>query len=535
MKKRISLCCALALIIAVLCVPLTSCILFEHEDETPFGYGDDFRLFREMKMNEDKHLLVFNKTESLSFEELVLAQAIQGIYARENARYYCWSSGSYEIWLEDMVENYGFTYEYVSLEDMVRAYIADYGSEYVLYDRATLSESTNSACSIAGITGYLPVDASIKDRAESYGLTLALDASAMTERECFNTYKDKFSTDGIVQQSSTNVRLRDWAIACGYFIYFQEGYDTETLLFRGQVHDWVDEDAPMFGWVPNDEGEDVTVASQYGQFTIPSDHALNMTVFACKNAFGEADFTQDAKETDVVAEAGKHYVCIMMSDGDNVQAWYNSLPFSNNYFPSEKGDFPMGYSVQPALLDLGPNILNYLIKNKDENDYFVCSVSGVGYLYPQVYPTLDTYTRALSSYLRRAGLSVVQILDAGPSDKVIEAYAMIPELKGAIYCYGDKYVAGNGSVYWSNDKPFVAIRETLWNADVEAMAERINSYAKDPTSIEGYTAINLHPWSMSYADVAKLVSLLDDDVVVVTADDFIRLITENVPHIDVVK
>ena len=55
-----------------------------------------------------------------------------------------------------------------------------------------------------------------------------------------------------------------------------------------------------------------------------------------------------------------------------------------------------------------------------------------------------------------------------------------------------------------------------------------------PTTIEGYTAINLHPWSMSYQDAVKLVSLLDENVVVVTADDFIRLITENVPHEDVV-
>ena len=64
------------------------------------------------------------------------------------------------------------------------------------------------------------------------------------------------------------------------------------------------------------------------------------------------------------------------------------------------------------------------------------------------------------------------------------------------------------------------------------MAQRINGYAKDPTTIEGYTAINLHPWSMTYADAVKLVSLLDENVVVVTADDFIRLITENVPHVE---
>lgn len=534
MKKKISLICVVAIMMSLL-LGLTAC---KEEDPGPesFGYGNDFRIIREMTMNEEKHLFVFNKTENLSFEELVVAQAIQGIYARTNARYYCWASGSYEKWLEDMVEHYGFTYEYVTLEQMIESYMEDYGSDYVLYDRTALPESTNSACSVAGVTGYLPVDKSIREKMEGYGLQMKLDASDMTERECFDTYKDRFSTDGLVQQSPNNARLRDWAIACGYFIFFREGTETKDLLFRGEVHEWVDEDAAMFGWVPNDEGQDVTVASQYGQFTIASDHSLNTTVFACKNAFGEADFTQSAKETDIVAEDGKHYVCIMMSDGDNVQVWYNSFPFDQKYLGAERDNsFPMGWSVQPALLEMGPNVLNYVKRNAGEKDYFVCSVSGIGYIYPQVYPTLDTYTQALSAYLRRADLSVVQILDSGPSDEVMEAYAKIPELKGAIYCYGEKYGAGHGSIYWANDKPFVTIRETLWDANVEAMAERINGYARDPRSADGYTAINVHPWSMTYQDVVKLVSLLDEDVVVVTADDFVRLIAENVPHEDVVK
>lgn len=537
MKIKFSRLLALTLVFVFVLSMLTSCPQPPVEDpvDEPFGYGDDFRLIREMTMNEEKHLLVFNKTENLNFAELVLAQAIQGIYARTNARYYCWSSGSYEIWLEDMVENYGFTYEYVTLEQMVKSFIEDYGNGYVLYDRTALLESVNSACSIAGVTDFLPVDKSIQSKAESWGLEIRIDASSMTERDCFDLYKDKFSTDGLVQQSPTNVRLRDWAIACGYFVYFREGYDPESLMFRGEVHDWVDEDAPMFGWVPNDEGEDVTVASKYGQFTLPSDHSLNTTVFACKNAFGEADFTQKNKETDIVAEDGKHYVCIMMSDGDNVQMWYNGFTENKIYFGAERDNsFPMGWSIQPALLELGPNILNYVKRNAGEKDYFVCSVSGVGYIYPQVYPTLDTYTRALSAYLRRADLSVVQLLDSGPSQEVIDAYAQIPELKGGIYCFGNKYVEGHGSVYWSNGKPFVSVRETLWDANVSAMAERINGYAKDPTTIEGYTVINVHPWSMTYQDVVELVSLLDEDVVVVTADDFIRLVTDNVPHEEVI-
>lgn len=193
----------------------------------------------------------------------------------------------------------------------------------------------------------------------------------------------------------------------------------------------------------------------------------------------------------------------------------------------------MGWSMQPSLTDLAPNIMNYVYSRQDKNDYYVCSVSGQGYMNPQNYTALDSFIGGLDLYLRRADLSVVQILDAGPQKSVIEMYSKVPSLKGGIYCYGMKYAGGAGSVYWANDKPFVSIRETIWDADVDAMARRINSYDTDPTNITGYTAINLHPWSHTYEDVKRLVSGLDDHVVIVTADDFIRLITENVPHTDV--
>ena len=569
MKREISLFLVLILILSLCITNLTACTLDDSDNNPSTGSisnttgatttdvtndPDDpidnpvvdpdydpnkpegFHLVRKMIMNEEKHLLVFNKTENLNFEELVLAQAIQGIYARTNARYYRWQSGSYELWLEDMVENYGFTYEYVTLEQMVKSYIQDYGHYFVLYDRSSLTETTNSACAISGITGYLPVDVKIRSKVESWGLEIKMDATRMTERTCFNLYKDKFNTDGIVQQNPDNVNLRDWAIACKYFIFFRTGETAENMAFREEVHEWLDDDAPMYGWCPNDEVRDVTYASKHGQFTFPSDHSANTTIFACANAFGEVDFTQEAKETDIKAEQGKHYVCIMMSDGDNVQMWYNGFSENSQYFGAERDNsFPMGWSVQPGLLDLGPNILHHLKREAGEKDYFVASVSGLGYIYPHTYPTLDTYTQALGAYLKATDLSVVQILDLDPNNKVIEAYAKIPELKGAIYCYGDRYAGGHGSVFWSNGKPFVSIRETLWNADVEAMAARINSYSKDPTTIAGYTAINLHPWSMSYQDAVKLVSLLDEDVVVVSADDFIRLITENVPQKNVIR
>lgn len=497
--------------------------------------AENFTYYRSMTMNSEKKLLVFGRSESLSAEQKIAAEAIQGIFARTNAKYYYYRN-NYEVWTTDLTKNFGITFEDVTFAQMLDDFKTNYGNKYVLYDGRNNVESLNCASTVAGACDMIPVDVAIEDYFKAAGFEKGEDVTTMTEAKCFAKYKDMLNNDALVQinNGGFNDQMRDYGIACKYLFFWPKNMeDTSVMKFRAEVLAWAKEDSPIFGWVPNDEAIDVAIASNYGKFTIASDFCTNMSVFTCKNAFGELRFKQTNKTSNVVAEQGKHYICIMMSDGDNVQTWYNNFATNTKYMGAERGDFPMGWSIQPSLTDLAPNILNYIYKNADKNDYYVCSVSGQGYMNPQTYSDLGSFIGGLDLYMNRADLSVVQILDAGPSDKVTQMYSLVPSVKGGIYCYGMKYAEGAGSVYWANDKPFVSVRETLWAANVESMAERINKYATDPTNITGYTAINLHPWSMDYSDVKKLVSLLDDHVVVVTADDFIRLITENVPHSDV--
>ena len=494
--------------------------------------ADDFSYYRAMTMNTDKVLSVFGHGENLSAEQKIAAEAIQGIFARTNAKYYYYRN-NYEVWTNDMTKNYGITFRDVTFAEMVEDFKSTYGNKYVLYDGRNSAESLNCASTVAGACDMIPVDVELEDYFLSAGFEKGEDVTKMTEAKCFAKYKDKLNNDGLVQinNGGFNDQLRDYGIACKYLFFWPKNMDDSTVMkFRAEVLSWAKEDSPIFGWVPNDETIDVSIASNYGKFTIASDYCTNMSVFTCKNAFGNLQFKQNNKTSDVVAEKGKHYVCIMMSDGDNVQTWYNNFATNTKYLGAERGDFPMGWSMQPSLTDLAPNIMNYVYSRADKNDYYVCSVSGQGYMNPQNYSDLGSFIGGLDLYTKRADLSVVQILDAGPSEKVTEMYSLVPSVKGGIYCYGMKYAEGAGSVYWSNDKPFVSVRETLWSANVQAMAKRINGYATDPTNITGYTAINLHPWSMDYNDVKTLVSLLDEHVVVVTADDFVRLIVDNVPH-----
>lgn len=500
-----------------------------------FGYDDDFSYYLETKINSNKQLKVFKSfgSDALDKNKLVIATAIQGFFSRENGQYYLQHQENDE-WVNDLKDNYGFSFVDTTLDEMLSNFKENFTSKYVLYDAK--EGELNVARSIAGITDFIPVDVSLESYVQSQGFTLGIDARGMSEEDCFDAYKDQFNNTALIQQNPTTTQefLTDYGIAGKFFFFWPDG-GTDDLVFRSKVHNWAKKDSPIFGWVPVDEPTDINISSQMGQFMIASDWSRNMSVFAAKNSYGELRFNNPIKDDESIkAEQGKHYVTIMMSDGDNIQTWYNTFPTSKLYLGAERGNFKMGWSINPSLSDLGRNIMNYVYDNRDENDFYVCSVSGHGYMNPRVYPeeALDSFTKGLSSYLRRTDLSVVQILDSGPDKNVIEMYSRIPELNGGIYCYGDKYAGGRGSVYWANEKPFVAFRESLWDADTSVIANRINSYSTDITSIQAYTAINLHPWSMDYSDVVDLVSKLDEHVEVVTADEFIRLITENVEHKD---
>jgi hypothetical protein len=101
--------------------------------------------------------------------------------------------------------------------------------------------------------------------------------------------------------------------------------------------------------------------------------------------------------------------------------------------------------------------------------------------------------------------------------------------------YGNKYAGGAGSIRWSsNGKPFLSFRESLWDTQPLDIAERVNGYERDFRSIEGYTLINLHPWSHSYQDVYEMVQAFDDHVVVVSPENFFDLIIEHVEKEDVI-
>ena len=96
-------------------------------------------------------------------------------------------------------------------------------------------------------------------------------------------------------------------------------------------------------------------------------------------------------------------------------------------------------------------------------------------------------------------------------------------------------------------KPLITARYRLWAdvgeaATIEGIAKALNKGSTNPANPLAYSFVIIHAWSgldgngnfvnggNTMNAVAKLVELLDDDVELVTPEEFVSRVTENVKH-----
>lgn len=483
-----------------------------------------------------------------SDEELWTAVSLQGILAQKEARIII---NPPEDWKNIMISDYGIEFVSIGLWDAVEKFKGELNGivTFQKYDAASsdlypeISSSSNKACMLSAMEQYLMVEESLLEKAESLGLEKKADAVTDYEREIdiFREYKDEMNSKYIVQQAYDNTGVRDLGIALK--APFFAASDEDELR---EIYEWVDDCGVSLGW-HNEEVAGVGMASQYGIMTLPSDHAANLSVYAGLPNEKLRQKPYIARERD---SKNTHYVTFLLSDGDNLQLHVNSYR-TGNFASSVRGSIPFGWSTSPSLASMAPNIQKWYYKEATNNDDFIAAVSGVGYVNPALMPaeSLKKYTQITADYMRQNDIATTVLLMDTPEEMLIDPeetqintlfditkdFAEHKAIKGGFLYYGNLYcpVRTPGAVFWNYGKPFVAIRETLWGQGeksqaMEKMAYRINHYTKDATKVEGYTAINVQYWEYSIDDVAKMVEMFDDDVVVVTPREFVDIMSRNV-------
>lgn len=393
----------------------------------------------------------------------------------------------------------------------------------------------------------------------------------------------KLNQDMMIMLGARDYNMRDVGIANGCLFFTNNGernYESlvEKLNRNAVILGWVDSDG--VSEVINLDNPIVATLSQKGIVVVPTDHANNISVYA---GLEKSNFKQTPSLSNARTDTDKvHYVTLIMEGGTSyshvergfVQTQAH-LPFTywNN---ASRGTIPMGWTLTPMMTDMSPLILNYLYKTATVNDQFVASLSGIGYNYSNILGTdMEDLTAApavrtehykrTGEYMQAANMEYITIMESAPIEDAetratqLSYYSDPDSIKGGFMYYlnGTGYVTNNsslpGAVYWSNNKPFVNLRSALsytgitttlaaykdnGNIGTKPQAERnellqqmawtLNNRAKDATTIDGYSAINVYQWAFSYEDCVTLSKMLDEDVVLVTPGEFLQLISKKV-------
>ena len=65
---------------------------------------------------------------------------------------------------------------------------------------------------------------------------------------------------------------------------------------------------------------------------------------------------------------------------------------------------------------------------------------------------------------------------------------------------------------------------------LKEQADIINAKKADLSSINGYTVINIHPWTIGTDDLQYFISQLDDNIEIIGIDELLSAVKQNIPH-----
>jgi len=366
---------------------------------------------------------------------------------------------------------------------------------YVLYDRASYSNSVNIATSIAGITNALIVDSSTISYATAAGLPLIADARLMTYGQVYTQYQSRFSLDRLFHQDpAKDQQLRDYSILNHGFMFYSDPTAFAPYA-TNQAHQ-----GRIFGWGPS-EFDFFSQASQNNQQGVASDWlwsastTCRWTVTPVKQKYHTP--------LNLPTQTGVHYAAFVMTDGDNIQVLNGSWATDPKWFGSPyRGNFNMTWELTSSLIAANPVAFNYYYQqaaNGSNVDSFV-SPGGTGLTFPSRYPDIPGLVASISQSLQDADQRVLVILDPAYDTNSLDAILDGPAVMGIMFKTYDNYYKGrNGVLDWHHGKPILSVQYSLWDgADTaRSIADALNADPHrdglhDPAS---YSIVVVHAWS----------------------------------------
>ncbi|MCD6350492.1 MAG: hypothetical protein J7M26_00120, partial [Armatimonadetes bacterium] len=215
----------------------------------------------------------------------------------------------------------------------------------------------------------------------------------------------------------------------------------------------------------------------------------------------------------------KVYVALTMSDGDNLNTFYD---YFRSYFEHPAhGRFPIGWGMGPAILDLMPAVAQWYYEHAKPGDEFLADVSGIAYVFPQTYANryrerwkvLDGFLQWTGRYMNRLGMRTVRP-HGGDRDRMTRYARALPFMHSIFADYAWRGMPYERSVYTVADGMPVFHALTHWRYGKTGLIRNIREAVGNhrPAFVNAF----LHNWTYHMDDIERAYNERDADMVFVT-------------------
>lgn len=399
----------------------------------------------------------------------------------------------------------------------------------VVFDDAQL-DTLNLATTIAGQKGALVVPPSLVARLTGapWQFPVLVDlrgrftSKIEVYQHLYETYWPRCTHRALIGLDPAGVKgsLRDYAIAVrGCVVWLDPRTADESFLLYRFLLDMSGGSAYL-GWWP-EEQSGVQAASLVGVTTSASDWSTNLTVYG-----GGPRAIRVKPTPPKPALQNKIYVTFILSDGDNLQFLEHSL--KTLWDNPERGKIPLGWTVNPALLDAAPGILNHLYDTATANDALVAGPSGLGYVYPNGWGRQDDLSAWISrtdDYMKRAGFRVVTVWNTVQGDVSPTVGAMYAEHAPSLLGMTTQKSEGGFTIY-GKKLPSMGLSGNYCTRVSDIKGALARGAARFDDSKPEFVSVQAVPWNLGLADLRTIVDGLDSRYVIVRPDTFFQLYRE---------
>jgi len=456
--------------------------------------------------------------------QAILATSLQGIVNARAARLYLERDPPTEIdsrLLGLLVSRHGVVAMNSSLESALQRFAPEI-SGLIIYD-PSMPESVNVGTTLSGLRkGLLVSPAQATAYGSSLGLPILEDLRnppwrGLTGIGFYRTALERLlpsvNTSIVGYLRPDRVGPRDYLIAARSFVFYADAgplASSEEIGLLREVLGATPANVAMMGWVRTTTGAEenflIQETSRAGKIFVGGEDVPNLSLLS---AFPPAGPLRQSRPSGPRSLEDKVYISFAIPDGDNldfVRGRMNDL-----WRQPARGAVPIGWSISPALAEIAPAYLELLYADATSNDTFIAGPSGVGYVFPGLFPetALPAFLAETSTAMRAADLRISWLLNTYRASevpypqRVLDAYATNVAPAGLLLDYGDR---PTGLSSWAV-RGTPATRSFHYWSSLENLEEKVRIELESRGGAQ-FLVVALYPFTKNLADLRRAVDAI---------------------------